>query len=154
VTSISKTLVTSTGQMAQNPPHHRHETSWVLEGTSIPNPLSKIINIYSDYERSESSHDTSVLFQEEKSIEKTSSLEPEVQTKEVPQKEIEFKSGLETKGPNTSHIKEDLKDKPELEEPKKESLQKKINGSPANEQVSNNSIPNVFILPNNQIPDE
>jgi hypothetical protein len=44
----------------------------------VPNPLSNIINIYSDNENPESSHDTPMHVQEEKGYEKTSSLEPEV----------------------------------------------------------------------------
>jgi hypothetical protein len=114
---------------------------WVSVGTCAPNPLRKLINIYSDDESPESSHDTPVHVQEEKGSEKTSSPEPEVQTKEVPQKETEVESGLETKGPNTSETEADLKDKPEPEEPKKESPQKEINGSAANEQVSNEYVP-------------
>jgi hypothetical protein len=130
------------------------ETGRVSVETQAPNPLSKLINIYSDDESPESSHDTPVHVQEEKGPEKTSSPEPEVQTKEVSQKETEAESGLDTKGPNTSETKADLKDKPESEEPKKESPQKEINGSAANEQVSNESVPDISILPNTQIPDE
>jgi hypothetical protein len=72
--------------------------------TRAPNPLRKIITIYSDDESPESSHDTPMHVQEEKGLEKTSSPEPEVQTKEVPQKEIEVESGLETKGPNVLRL--------------------------------------------------
>jgi hypothetical protein len=87
--------------------------------THMPNPLRKIITIYSDDERPESSHDNLVHIQEEKGPEKTSSPEPEVQTKEVPQKETKAKSGLKTKEPNTSETGADLKDKHELDEPQK-----------------------------------
>jgi hypothetical protein len=47
-----------------------------------------------------------------------------------------------------------MKDKPEPEETKKESPQREINGYAANEQVSNESVPDVSILPNTQIPDK
>jgi hypothetical protein len=50
------------------------ETGKVLFGTCVPNPLSKLINIYNDDEIPESSHDTPVHVQEEKGSEKTSSL--------------------------------------------------------------------------------
>jgi hypothetical protein len=89
------------------------EIGWV----SVPNPLSKLITIYSDDESLESSHDNHVHVQEEKGPEKTSSLEPKVKTKEVPQKETEAKSGLETKEPDTLETRENIKDKPELNEP-------------------------------------
>jgi hypothetical protein len=130
------------------------KTGRVSVGTRMPNPLRKLINIYSDNEISDSSHDTPVCVQEEKGSEKNSSLKPKVQTKEVPQKETEVESGLETKGPNTSETEADLKDKPKPEEPKKESSQKEINGSMANEKVSNKYVPDIFILPNTQILDE
>jgi len=92
--------------------------------------------------------------QEKKGHEKTSSPEPEVKKEEVPQKETEVESGLETKEPDTSKTIEDLKDKPELDDPKKESPQKEINGSAVNKQVSNEYIHDIFILPNTQILDE
>jgi hypothetical protein len=130
------------------------ETGRVSVETCVPNPLSKLITIYSDDESPESSHDNPVRVQEEKGPEKTSSPEPEVKTKEVPQKETEAESGLETKEPDTSETRADLKDKPELDEPKKESPRKEINGSVANEQVSNKSVPDVAILLNTQTPDE
>jgi hypothetical protein len=54
----------------------------------VPNPLSKFINIYSDDESQEESQRTPVRVQEEKGPEKISSPKLEVQTQEVPQKEI------------------------------------------------------------------
>jgi hypothetical protein len=50
--------------------------------------------------------------------------------------------------------KADLKDKTKPEELKKESSQNEISGSTTNEKVSNEYVPDVFILPNTQIPDE
>jgi hypothetical protein len=55
--------------------------------TQAPNPLSKLIHIYRDYESPESSHDTPMRFQEEGDPEKNSSPQPEFQDQEVPQKE-------------------------------------------------------------------
>jgi hypothetical protein len=130
------------------------ETGWVLVETHVPNPLSKLITIYSDDERPESSHDNLLHVQEEKGPEKTSSLAPEVQKKEVPQKEIEAESGLKTKEPNTLETKANLKDKPELNEPNKESLRKEISSFVTNKQVSYKFVPNVTILLNTQTPDE
>jgi hypothetical protein len=69
------------------------ETGRVSVETSVPNPLTEFINIYSDDESLEASQRTPVRVQEEKGPEKTSSPDPEVQTQEVPQKEIEAESG-------------------------------------------------------------
>jgi hypothetical protein len=88
------------------------ETGWVSIETQAPNPLSKLIHIYSDDESPEPSHDTPVRVQEEEGPEKTSSPEPEVQDKEVSQKEIEAESGLDTKEPNESETEADLNDEP------------------------------------------
>jgi hypothetical protein len=65
------------------------ETGRVSIETQAPNPLSTLIHIYSDDESLEPSHGTPVHIQEEEGPEKTSSPEPEVQDKEVSQKEIE-----------------------------------------------------------------
>jgi hypothetical protein len=51
-------------------------------------------------------------------------------------------------------VEADLNDGPELEEIKKGSPQKEINNSAADEQVSNEPIPDTSIFPNAQIPDE
>jgi hypothetical protein len=89
----------------------------------VPNPLTKFINVYSDDESLEASQRTPMHVQEEKEPKKTSSLEPEVQTYEVPQKEIESESGLKTKGPDASETGADNpKDEPEPNEPKEGSL--------------------------------
>jgi hypothetical protein len=130
------------------------ETGRVSIETQAPNPLRKLIHIYSDDESPESSHDTPVHVQEEGGPEKTSSPEPEFQDQEVSQKEIETESGLDTKGPNESEVEADPNDGPEPEETKKGSPQKEINSSVADEQVSNEPIPDTSILPNAQIPDE
>jgi len=55
--------------------------------TGTSNPLSKFIKRYDDDESPELSLETPVHIQEEKGPDKTSSLVPEVQIKEVPQKE-------------------------------------------------------------------
>jgi hypothetical protein len=138
------------------------ETGRVSIETQAPNPLRKLIHIYSDDESPESSHGTPVHVQEEGGPEKTSSPEPEktsspqpeFQDQEVSQKETETESGLDTKGPNESKVEVDPNDGPEPEETKKGSPQKEINSSAADEQVSNEPIPDTSILPNAQIPDE
>jgi hypothetical protein len=90
------------------------EIGWVSVETSVPNPLTEFINVYSDDESLEASQRTLVRVQEEKGPEKASSPEPEVQTQEVPQKETESESGLETKGPDASETRADNpKDEPE-----------------------------------------
>jgi hypothetical protein len=65
-----------------------------------------------------------------------------------------LKVALKQRDPIRWKLRTDLKDKPESDEPKKESLQKEINGSAANEQVSNKFVPDVSIPLNTQIPDE
>jgi hypothetical protein len=55
----------------------------------VPNPLRKIIHIYSEDKSPEASNDIPVCVQEEKGLENTSSLEPKVQDKDVLQEEIE-----------------------------------------------------------------
>jgi hypothetical protein len=84
------------------------EICWVSVETSAPNPLTEFINVYSDDESLEASQRTPVCVQEEKGPEKVSSPEPEVQTQEVPQKETQSKSGLETKGPDASETMEQI----------------------------------------------
>jgi hypothetical protein len=78
------------------------ETGQVLIQTRVPNPLSKLIHIYSDNETPEPSHDSHVHVQEEKGPKKFSSPKPEDQEKEVLQKETEVESGLDTKETNES----------------------------------------------------
>ena len=70
------------------------------------------------------------------------------------QKETEVESGLDTKEPNELETKADLNVVSELEETKNESPQKEINNYAADERISNESIPDTSIFPNNQIPDE
>jgi hypothetical protein len=89
------------------------ETGQVSIETRAPNPLSKLIHIYSDDESPEPSHDSPVRVQEEKGPEKVSSPEPKVQDKEVSQKETEAESSLDTKEPNESETEADLNDEPE-----------------------------------------
>jgi hypothetical protein len=69
----------------------------VLVETNALNPLTEFINVYSDDESLEASHRTSMHIEEEKGPEKTSSFVPDVQSREVPQKEKEAESGLDTK---------------------------------------------------------
>jgi hypothetical protein len=128
------------------------EVGWVSIETRAPNPLSKLIHIYSDDESPEPSHDSPVHVQEEKGPEKVSSPEPKVQDKEVSQKETKAESGLDTKEPNESKTKVDLNDELELEETKKGSPQKEINSSAADEKVSNESIPDTSILSQHSNP--
>jgi hypothetical protein len=120
----------------------------------VPNPLSKLIHIYSDDEIPEPSHDSPVRVQEEKGPEKVSSPEPKVQDEEVSQKKTEAESGLDTKEPNESETEADLNDEPEPEETKKGSPQKEINSSVADEKICNESMPDTSMFPNTQIPDE
>jgi hypothetical protein len=123
--------------------------------TSAPNPLTKFINVYSDDESLEASQRTPVRVQEEKGPEKTSSPAPEVQTQEIPQKEKEAESGLDTNMPDTSKNREDnLKDKSELDEPKEGFPQKEINVSMANAQVSIEPTPDASIALDTLIPDK
>jgi hypothetical protein len=77
-----------------------------------------------------------------------------VKTTKVPQKETEAESDLNAKELDTLEIEVDMKDKPESGESKKESSQKEINGSTTNKKVSNESVPDVSILPNTQISNE
>jgi hypothetical protein len=76
------------------------EMVWASVETSVPNPLSEFINIYSDDESPKAYLGTPVHVQEEKGPEKTSSPNPRVQTQEVPQKEIKSESVPDTKRPN------------------------------------------------------
>jgi hypothetical protein len=122
--------------------------------TQAPNPLRKLIQVYSDDESPEPSHGTPVHVQEEEGPERTPSPEPKVQDKEVSQKEAEVESNLDTKDSDKSGIEADPNDEPEPGETKEGSSQKEIGGSAADEQESNKSVPNTSILPNIQIPDE
>ena len=70
------------------------------------------------------------------------------------QKRKQDERGLNTKGPNESEIEVDSNDEPEPEETKKGSPQEEINSLVADKQLSNESIPDISILPNTQIPDE
>jgi hypothetical protein len=129
------------------------ETGRVSIETQVPNPLRKLIQVYSDDESPEPSHGTPVHVQEEEGPERTPSPEPEVQDKEVSQKEAEAKSSLDTKDSDKSGTEVDLNDEPEPRETKKGSPQKEIDSSAADEQEVT-SIPDTSILPNIQIPDE
>jgi hypothetical protein len=115
------------------------ETGWVSIETHVPNPLSKLIHKYSDDESLEPSHNIP---------------NPEVKTMKVLQNETEDKSGLNVKEPDTLETRADLKEKLKSGESKKESPQKEINSSVANKKLSNESVPDISILPNTQIPDE
>jgi hypothetical protein len=72
--SIMPLAMSTTGMTTQL------ETGQVSVETSSPNPLTKFINIYSDEESPEASHETHVRVQEEKGLEKIPSPDPEVQT--------------------------------------------------------------------------
>jgi hypothetical protein len=121
------------------------ETGQVSIETQAPNPLSTLIHIYSDDESLEPAHDTPVRVQEEKGPEKTTSPEPEVQDKQALQMEIGSEGGLDTRE----------SDRQEAEaRPSGETPQKKIDSSTADEQVSNESVPDASITPNIQVPDE
>jgi hypothetical protein len=76
------------------------EIVWVSVETDTSNPLSEFIRIYDEDESPEVSLGTPVHVEEEKKPEKTSSSIPEVQTQEVPQKEKEVDSVLDTKVPD------------------------------------------------------
>jgi hypothetical protein len=87
-----------------------------------------------------------VCVQEEKGPEKTSSPAPEVQTQEIPQKEKEVESGLDTNMPNASKNREDnLNDKSEPGEPKEGFSQKDVGVSMDDAQVSIEPTPNTSI---------
>jgi hypothetical protein len=122
--------------------------------TQAPNPLSTLIHIYSDDESLEPARDTPVCVQEEEGPEKTPSPEPEVQDKQVSQKETEAEGGLDTKEPDEPETKASLNDQPEPEDTEKGSSQKEIDSSTADGQVSNKYVPDISIFPNIQIPDE
>jgi hypothetical protein len=113
--------------------------------TQAPNPLSTLIHIYSDDESLEPARGSPVRVQEEEGPEKTSSPEPEVQDKEVSQKETGAEGGLDTRESDEQETEAGPSDEPP---------QKEIDSSTADEQVSNESIPDTSILPNIQIPDE
>jgi hypothetical protein len=83
------------------------EAVWVPVETSASNPLSEFIKIYDDDESPEVSLGTPVHIEEEKGPDKTSSPVPEVQIKEVPQKEKEVESGLDTKRPDAPETRAD-----------------------------------------------
>jgi len=63
---------------------------------SASNPLRHFIIIYDDDESPEVSLGTPVHIEEEKGPEMTSSSIPDVQSQEVPQKEKQAESGLDT----------------------------------------------------------
>jgi hypothetical protein len=151
--------------MTLNPQYHQSgsptgvmtqpEMAWVSVETSVPNSLSEFINIYSDDESPEASRGTPVHVQEEKGPEKTSSLIPEVQTQEIPQKEIEAESVPDTARPEALETRADNpKDKSEPDEPKEGSPQKEIDDSTTDEQVSIESFPNASIPLDTQIPNK
>jgi hypothetical protein len=74
---------------------------------STTEPLRKLIKIYDDDESPKVSLGTPVHVEEEKGPEKTSSPAPEVQTQEVPQKEKEVESVLNTKIPDAPETQVD-----------------------------------------------
>jgi hypothetical protein len=118
------------------------ETGWVSVETNVPNPLREFINIYSDDEIPEESCRTPVRVQEEKGPDKTSSPSPEVQTQEIPQKEKEVESGLDTRRPKMPETRADnSKDKSEPNELREGSMLKEINDSIADKQLISSLFP-------------
>jgi hypothetical protein len=96
----------------------------VFVETSAPDPLHELIKIYDDDESPEVSLGTPVHIEEEKGPEKTSSPLPKVQTQEVPQKEKEVKSVLDTKMSHAPQTQTDsLKDESGSDDPKEEAPQ-------------------------------
>jgi hypothetical protein len=93
-------------------------------GTSAPDPLHELINIYDDEESPEVSLVTPVHIIEEKEPEKTSSPAPDAQIQGLPQNEQEVESVLDTELPNAPETQEDSpKDEPETVEQKGEAPQ-------------------------------
>jgi hypothetical protein len=131
------------------------EASRVSVGAGVPNPLSELINIYSDDESPETSLNTPMQIQEEKGPEKAASHDPEVQTQEIPRKEKEAKNVLDIKNLEVLETRaDDLKGKSEPDEPKGGSPQKEVGNSTADEQVSIEYFPDVSISLDTQIPDK
>jgi hypothetical protein len=123
--------------------------------TGVSNPLSEIIKIYDDDESPEVSLVTHVHIEEEKGPENISSPVPDAQIQEVPQKEKEAESVLDTKLPDVPETRADiLKDESGSDEPKEEAPQQEINVSMTDEQVSIDSILNASISIGTQTLDE
>jgi hypothetical protein len=124
------------------------ETGRVSIETQAPNPLSTLIHIYSDDESLEPAHDTPVWVQEEEVPKKTPSPEPEVQDKQVSQKET--KGGLE----KNRKLKRIQMINLNWRILRKDHHKRKLDSSTADGQVSNKHVPDISIFPNIQIPDE
>ena len=107
--------------------------------------MSTLIHIYSDYESLEPAHGTLVQVQVEKGLEKTTSLEPEVQDKQALQMEIGYEGGLDTRNSDRQEAEERSRGK---------TPQKRIGSSTTGEQLSNESVPDASITPNIQVPGE
>jgi hypothetical protein len=96
-----------------------------------------------------------VHIKEEKGIEKISSPVPDAQIQEVPQKEQEVESVLDTKLPNVlDTLADSLKDESGSDDPKEESPQQEIDVSTANGKFSIESIPDASISISTQTPNE
>jgi hypothetical protein len=96
-----------------------------------------------------------VHVEEEKGPEKTSYPLPEVQTQEVPQKEKEVESVLDTKMLDALETRTNSsKDESGLDDPKEEAPQQEIDASTTDEKLSIESIPDAFISLGTQTPDE
>jgi hypothetical protein len=129
------------------------ETGWVSIETQAPNPLSMLIHIYNDDERTKTSRGTSVHIQEEKGPEKTFSPSPEkvssarlgVQNQGIPQKEAEAECNINTGKSDELEIDVGPSDEPP---------QKEISSSTIVERLSDKSIQDTSIPPNTQIPNE
>jgi hypothetical protein len=83
------------------------KTVRVSVGTSAPDPLHKLINIYDDEESLEVSLVTPVHIVEENEPEKTSSPAPDARIQGLPQNEQEVESVLDTELPNAPETQAD-----------------------------------------------
>jgi hypothetical protein len=126
-----------------------------LGRASAPNPLSKLIKIYDDDERPEVSLVTPVHIEEEKELEKTSSLVPDAQIKGLPKNEQEVEIFLDTELPNVLETKVDSsKDEPGLIEKNEEAPHQEIDVSMNEDQVSTEPTLDASISIGTQLPDE
>jgi hypothetical protein len=123
--------------------------------TSVPNPLTEFINIYSDDESPEASQKTSVHVEEEKGAEEKTPLVPDVQSQEDTREGKGVESGLDTEMPDAPETRAGSpKDKSELDESKERSPQKDVGDATTSIQESIELPPDTSIPLDTQVPDK